>query len=323
MPPPKFHPRAPGSPVDARPAPSAAQAAFLRSRSGLGGSGRATGALFAQARAATAGRAGGSPAAAAAGSPPPPGLVQLAASVRAAAVGGSGGGGEGAGAARPASSFGVWGAGPPKALPERPRHNPANSELRFAFERGDLPCTVLHGVKTTLKWKAPVAELDLAYYLPLFASGLREVEFPYCFLAESGFGDLLAAAGEARAASLVPLLIAPLRAAVNTRVMTAVTRTLRALLALVQLGAPEAGNPPDGTRVGRALRPFYRQLLPTLNLFADRHKSLGDRIDYGQRFNKDISSLVAQVLHMLDVTGGRGAHLDIMHSVPIYQKYVE
>ena len=40
------------------------------------------------------------------------------------------------------------------------------------------------GAKTKLHWKVEVARLDYHHYLPIFASGLREVEEPFRFIAE-------------------------------------------------------------------------------------------------------------------------------------------
>jgi hypothetical protein len=325
-------------PALAAPAPAmrpmtASHTAFLRSRSGLGGTiGSVAGSLTASLR--VGGFVG-----AVAPSEAPVGLGALAASLRAtttaasaaaAAAAGGGGGAAGEqplrlGPARPPSRLGVWGPGPTPADPFRARHNPANSELRFALERGDLPVSILHGARMRLAWKAPVAELDLSYYLPLFASGLRELEFPYSFIAEEGFGALLECATPERVAALVPMLVMPLRAAINTRAAQPMVRTLAALKKLASLGGEGilAGTePPHATAVGAALLPFYRQLLPTLNLYAQKALNLGDGIDYGQRFNRSMGEAIAEVLRVLDLTGGEAAYLNIAYSVPTYVRAV-
>ncbi len=330
----------------AAPAPAmrpmtASHTAFLRSRSGLGGTiGSVAGSLTASLR--VGGFVG-----AVAPSDEPAGLGSLAASLRAttasaeaaaaaaaAAAGGGGGAGAGAGAGggplrlgptRPPSRLGVWGAGPTPADPFRARHNPANSELRFALERGDLPVSILHGARMRLAWKAPLAELDLSYYLPLFASGLRELEFPYSFIAEEGFGALLESAPPERIAALVPMLVLPLRAAINTRAAQPMVRTLAALKKLASLGGEgilAGAEPPRATAVGAALLPYYRQLLPTLNLYAQKALNLGDGIDYGQRFNRSMGEAIADVLRVLDLTGGEAAFLNIAYSVPTYVRAV-
>ena len=40
-----------------------------------------------------------------------------------------------------------------------------------------------------------------------------------------------------------------------------------------------------GDMIGEALVPYYRQLLPVLNIFKSRSKNIGDSIDYSQRKN--------------------------------------
>jgi hypothetical protein len=295
---------------------------FLRSRSGLGGTiGSASGSLPSLAKfAAASGRS-------------LPGLSQLASTAAAAAAGASRQAPAPGQQLRGSASYGVWGPGPAPAQPFRVRHNPANSELRFAFERGDLPCVIFHGAKNRLQWKVPLEKLDYSYYLPLFASGLREVEFPYCFIAQAGFADLLAGAPEQRIVPVVPQLILPLRNAINTRVPDVIVRTMAAILALASVGssssssssAEAAGSAPSGassTAIGRALLPYYRQLLPTMNLYASKNLNLGDGIDYGQRFQRSMGEKVAEVLAKLDSTGGEAAYLNILYSVPSYQRAV-
>lgn len=44
--------------------------------------------------------------------------------------------------------------------------------------------------------------------------------------------------------------------------------------------------------IGEALVPYYRQILPILNLFKNNNKNLGDKIDYSQRKKKNLSDLI-------------------------------
>jgi len=308
---------------------TASHTSFLRSRSGLGGTiGSVAGSLTASLR------VGGFVGAVAPGDAPS-GLGSLAASLRAtpraaaaaaaAAAPGSAGGPLRLGPTRPPSRLGVWGPGPTPADPFRARHNPANSELRFALERGDLPVSILHGARMRLAWRVPLPELDLSYYLPLFASGLRELEFPYSFIAEEGFSALLESTTPERVAALVPMLVLPLRAAINTRAQQPMVRALAALKKLASLGGEgilAGAEPPHATAVGAALLPYYRQLLPTLNLYAQKALNLGDGIDYGQRFNRSMGEAIADVLRVLDLTGGEAAYLNIAYSVPTYVRAV-
>jgi hypothetical protein len=39
-------------------------------------------------------------------------------------------------------------------------------------------------VANRLAWKVEIQKLDFHHYLPIFFDGLREVEFPYAFVAE-------------------------------------------------------------------------------------------------------------------------------------------
>ena len=58
--------------------------------------------------------------------------------------------------------------------------------IRF-YERGDLPIQIDHGgVANRLAWKVEIQKLDFHHYLPIFFDGLREQEYPYCFVAEQG-----------------------------------------------------------------------------------------------------------------------------------------
>jgi hypothetical protein len=59
----------------------------------------------------------------------------------------------------------------------------------------------------------------------------------------------------------------------NTRDPEIVAITLKILQALVTCS----------DTIGEALVPYYRQILPVLNLFKIRNHNLGDKIDYSQR----------------------------------------
>ena len=63
------------------------------------------------------------------------------------------------------------------------------------------------------------------------------------------------------------------KAALNTRDPEIVAITLKILQALVTCS----------DTIGEALVPYYRQILPVLNLFKIRNHNLGDKIDYSQR----------------------------------------
>ena len=195
-----------------------------------------------------------------------------------------------------------------------PRFNPPNSELRRAYERGDLPCVVdQRGVKNRLAWRVEIDKLDLAMYLPLFFSGLRETEHPISFIAKEGVMDLLTFADPARILPVVPQLIMPLKEALETRdkeVCTLACKVLSKLAAVDQAGPG---------MVGRALVPYYRQLLPTLNLFSTARVNCGDEHDYGQNRGVNIGDVVMETLGVLEATGGPDAYVNIKYCIPVYQ----
>ena len=44
--------------------------------------------------------------------------------------------------------------------------------------------------------------------------------------------------------------------------------------------------------IGEALVPYYRQILPIMNLFKIKNMNLGDKIDYGQRKGNNLGDLI-------------------------------
>ena len=137
----------------------------------------------------------------------------------------------------------------------------------------------------------------------------------------------------------------PLKHALNTRDVVVVMRALRVLQALLDLG--------DG--IGRALVPYYRQLLPVLNIFINhtgegrgeglaggtrrasprlhpkRHsplsiyptpsESLGDGIDYAQRHGH-IGEVIRDTLVKLEARGGPDAFINVKYIVPTFAKVI-
>lgn len=208
--------------------------------------------------------------------------------------------------------------GPPAGGSRLARPNPTNTELRRVYERSDLPCVVdQRGVHNRLTWKAAVGSLDYGYYLPLFFDGLREEEWPYKFIAVEGTKDLLLHGGP-KILPVVPQLIIPLRNAISTRrpgvMLTALDALQRLILADVRTG--------ETPMIGRALVPFYRQILPILNIFITSNKNIGDRTDYGQRFQDVLGDRIQEVLNLLEIYGGEDAFVNIKYLVPTYQSCV-
>jgi hypothetical protein len=63
----------------------------------------------------------------------------------------------------------------------------------------------------TVVVQVSVPMLDYHHYLPVFFSGLREVEEPYRFIAEEGIYDMLHDGKEAKVLPVIPQLIIPLK----------------------------------------------------------------------------------------------------------------
>lgn len=65
----------------------------------------------------------------------------------------------------------------------------STNRFRFFYRRSEFPCSIEHrssGHK--LKWFFDQLDLlNLDFYLPLFAEGLRETKFPFSFIAFRGF----------------------------------------------------------------------------------------------------------------------------------------
>merc|ERR1711964_437053 len=62
----------------------------------------------------------------------------------------------------------------------------------------------------------------------------------------------------------------------------------------------------SGEMVGEALVPYYRQLLPVLNMFKSKNNNLGDAFDYAQRKRLCLGDLIEETLQALEINGGEG-----------------
>jgi len=202
------------------------------------------------------------------------------------------------------------------AFAERP--NPPNSEFRRFYERGDLPVQIDHGgVHNRIAWKVDIQKLDFHHYLPIFFDGLREVEEPYAFLAEQGVYDMMSA-GWMKVLPVIPQLIIPIKTALNTRQKKVIVKVLKVLQALVT-----CDTVPDGQHlIGQALVPYYRQILPVLNIFIRQNENLGDGIDYGQQRRENLGELIQETLEFFEIHGGEDAFINIKYLVPVYQSVV-
>jgi len=150
---------------------------------------------------------------------------------------------------------------PEKEAPPKPKAGAINrrpvapSEFRRFYDRGDLPICIEHGMQNKIQWKIDIMSLDYHHYLPIFFEGIREKQDPYRFLAVQGVFDMLEKGG-AKVLPVIPQLIIPIKTALNTRDAEIVMITLKILQALVVCS----------DTIGEALVPYYRQILPVLNL---------------------------------------------------------
>mmetsp|Transcript_28855 Transcript_28855/g.42515 ORF Transcript_28855/g.42515 Transcript_28855/m.42515 type:complete len:312 (-) Transcript_28855:493-1428(-) len=196
------------------------------------------------------------------------------------------------------------------------RPNPPNTEFRRFYERGDLPVQIDHGgVHNRIAWKVAIDKLDFHHYLPIFFDGLREIEEPYAFLSEQGVYDMMQV-GSNKVLPVIPQLIIPIKTALNTRNRSVIVKVLKVLQALVKCDRNEQ------SLVGQALVPYYRQILPVLNIFIRQNDNLGDGIDYRQQKRVNLGELIMETLEEFEVHGGEDAFINIKYQVPVYQSAI-
>jgi hypothetical protein len=207
-------------------------------------------------------------------------------------------------------------AAPPRRANEPPpvagafkRRKTPPSEFRKFYERGDLPIAVEHrALGNKIQWKVDIDKLDYHHYLPIFFDGLREKTEPYRFLARQGVFDMLEAGGS-KVLPVVPQLIIPIKQALNTRDPDVMCIMLRVLQQLVL----------SGEMIGEALVPYYRQILPVMNIFKSKNNNIGDAIDYGQQKKQNVGELIMDTLELFEVHGGEDAFINIKYLVPVYE----
>ncbi|XP_010188646.1 PREDICTED: parkin coregulated gene protein, partial [Mesitornis unicolor] len=146
--------------------------------------------------------------------------------------------------------------GPPLAgaFKERPAKP---TTFRKFYDRGDLPIAIDHYSRgNRISWKVEIEKLDFDFNLPLFFNGLCEMAFPYEFFARQGIHDMLEHGGD-NILPVIPRLIVPIRNALSLRNRQVLCTTLKVLQHLAV----------SADKVGQALVPYYRQILPVLNIF--------------------------------------------------------
>lgn len=183
-----------------------------------------------------------------------------------------------------------------------------SSFLPHRYLRGDLPCTIEHGINGHyLSWMCPMEALDFEFYLPVFFDGLQCKEEPIAFLARQGVEDMLYWGREHpdRIRTCIKELIRPLRNALLKYDEDILLTTLKAIQQLIK------------SHCGPDLVPYTKQFLTPLTFFLDREMNIGDSIDYGQRKMNCIAEQIRITLEMMEDHGGPKALAAIKFSIPI------
>lgn len=197
-----------------------------------------------------------------------------------------------------------------EALAPRPI---APTEFRKYYERGDIPVKIIHcGSLNKIDWMDKPDEIDLKKYLPWFVEGLREKLEPFRFLAILGSFELIEKNPQEKIVECIPLLILPLKTALNTRDLEVIAVVCKFMQKLLKV------HP----NVGKHLVPYYRQLLPIFNIMKGCNKNIGDAIEYNQRKGLNIGDLIQETLELMETTGGEDAFINIKYMIPTYESCV-
>jgi hypothetical protein len=223
------------------------------------------------------------------------------------------------------------------------------SRFRIKYESGEIPIRVSHRGMNGVTWRVDPSSVDLEHMLPLFFTGITEIEHPYRLLAVRGCEDLIKSARSARAlAETLPRLILPIKAALNTRD----PRILAVAFDLIYI---LCSTYPE---MSEHLLPYHRQLLPAFNQWKNvdtvyvslvnlasvscwRERKIKQRardesnttavgddtvvegeaaIGYG-RSKRSIGSLVRRALAALERGGGMNTLESIQYIVPCYRSH--
>ncbi len=180
-----------------------------------------------------------------------------------------------------------------------------------AYQRGELPIMIESkaGGKT-IRWTQDIKHLDFSKYFPLFIEGMRERTHPFAFLAREGSFQLLQFGAEhpEKIVDCLQRVVPALRSCLEMRESKYIRDTLRILQTLACI---------EG--IGVRLVPYYRQLLPILNMFKSKRRNLGDTMDFSQNKVRDLSEMILETLEVLERTGGPDAFVNIKYMVPTYE----
>lgn len=185
--------------------------------------------------------------------------------------------------------------------------------FRNMYDRGSIPIRVQHGGSLNrIEWVIEPSKVDLKFLLPLFVDGFKEKMDPYRFIAIMGSMELLEQNTKERVIETVPLLILPMKTALNTRDVDIIILVCKFLEKLLTAHA----------EIGKYLVPYYRQILPIFNIFKTSNVNIGHKIEYNQRKALNVGDLIEETLNLLEVTGGEDAFINIKYMIPTYESYV-
>lgn len=186
------------------------------------------------------------------------------------------------------------------------------SMFRKCYMRGEFPvCIEFTTFGKKLSWKVPIEKLDFHHYLPMFFDGLSEAAYPFNFIVEKGIHDLVTK-GSYKILPVVPQLIIPIKNALATKRPRVLCHALKCIQMLVT----------GCDRVGEALVPYYRQILPILNLFKDKNRNIGAGIDHTTTRGENVADLIEETLQILERYGGPDAFINIKYMIPTYESCV-
>ncbi|XP_072359925.1 parkin coregulated gene protein-like isoform X2 [Scyliorhinus torazame] len=186
--------------------------------------------------------------------------------------------------------------------------------LASMYQRPKKDHRVTEGFTVKAMMKNSIVEiekLDYHHYLPLFFDGLCDTTHPYDFFARQGIHDMLEHGGM-KILPVIPQLIIPIKNALNTRNKQIICTTLKVLQHLVV----------SADMVGEALVPYYRQILPVLNIFKNVNVNTGDGIDYSQQKRENIGDLIQETLEIFELYGGEDAFINIKYMIPTYESCI-
>ena len=66
--------------------------------------------------------------------------------------------------------------------------------------------------------------------------------------------------------------------------------------------------------------PFFRQILPTFNLYRDHNINARDAIDYSRI--GQLGDVIEETLMLLERCGGKDAFVNIKYSIPTYESCI-